>query len=153
MQKAYLALGCFWKPEETFRQISGVLETEVGYAGGNSSNTNYEEICTGKTGHAETVKIIYDEKIIPYKKLLEVFFEIHDPTQKDMQYPDVGTQYRSEIFYENEQQKKMAEQCKNLSSGKFDKKIETKISKIKNYCTAEEYHQKYIMKKINNVFG
>ena len=101
MQKSYLALGCFWKPEETFRKIAGVIETEVGYAGGGNNNTNYEEVCTGKTGHTETVKIIYDEKIIPYEKLIEIFFKIHDPTQKDMQYPDVGTQYRSEIFYEN----------------------------------------------------
>jgi peptide-methionine (S)-S-oxide reductase len=147
MQKSYLALGCFWKPEETFRQITGVIETEVGYAGGESSNTNYEEVCTGKSGHAETVKIIYDEKIIPYEELLEVFFKIHDPTQKDMQYPDIGTQYRSEIFYENEQQKNIAEKYKNLFNQKFDGKIKTNISKIKNYCRAEEYHQKYIMKK------
>ena len=147
MQKSYLALGCFWKPEETFRQIAGVVETEVGYAGGNNSNTNYEEVCTGKTGHTETVKITYDEKIIPYEKLLEIFFKIHDPTQKDMQYPDMGTQYRSEIFYENEQQKNIAEEYKKLFNEKFDGKIETNISKIKNYCKAEEYHQKYIMKR------
>ena len=147
MQKSYLALGCFWKPEETFRQITGVAETEVGYAGGESSNTNYEEVCTGKTGHTETVKIIYDEKIITYEKLLEVFFKSHDPTQKDMQYPDVGTQYRSEIFYENEQQKNLAEEYRNLFNKKFNEKIETNISKIKNYCKAEEYHQKYIMKR------
>ena len=147
MQKSYLALGCFWKPEETFRQITGVIETEVGYAGGDSSNANYEDVCTGKTGHTETVKIIFDEKIISYEKLLEVFFKIHDPTQKDMQYPDVGTQYRSEIFYENEQQKKTAEKCKDLFNKKLNGKIETNISKTKNYCKAEEYHQKYIMKK------
>ena len=147
MQKSYLALGCFWKPEETFRQIPGVIKTEVGYAGGESSNTNYEEVCTGKSGHAETVKIIYDEKIILYEELLEVFFKIHDPTQKDMQYPDIGTQYRSEIFYEDEQQKNIAEKYKNLFNQKFDGKIKTNISKIKNYCRAEEYHQKYIMKK------
>ena len=147
MQKSYLALGCFWKPEETFRQIPGVIKTEVGYAGGESSNTNYEEVCTGKTGHAETVKIIYDEKVISYEELLEFFFKIHDPTQKDMQYPDIGTQYRSEIFYENEQQKNIAEKYKNLFNQKFDGKIKTNISKIKNYCRAEEYHQKYIMKR------
>ena len=147
MQKSYLALGCFWKPEEFFRQLTGVIETEVGYAGGISSNTNYEEVCTGKTGHTETVKITYDEKIISYEKLLEVFFKTHDPTQKDMQYPDVGTQYRSEIFYENEHQKKIAEEYKNIFNKKFDGKIETNISKIKNYCKAEEYHQKYIMKR------
>jgi peptide-methionine (S)-S-oxide reductase len=146
MQKTYLALGCFWKPEETFRQITGVIETEVGYAGGDSDNTNYEKVCTGKTGHTETVKITFDEKIIPYEKLLEIFFKIHDPTQKNMQYPDVGTQYRSEIFYENEQQKDTAKKYKKLFNEKFDGKIETNISKIKNYCKAEEYHQKYIMK-------
>ena len=147
MQKTYLALGCFWKPEETFRKIPGVIETEVGYAGGDSDNTNYEKVCTGKTGHTETVKITFDEKIIPYEKLLEIFFKIHDPTQKNMQYPDVGTQYRSEIFYENEQQKDTAKKYKKLFNEKFDGKIETNISKIKNYCKAEEYHQKYIMKK------
>ena len=147
MQKSYLALGCFWKPEETFRQLAGVIQTEVGYAGGDSNNTSYEEICTGKTGHAETIKIIYDEEIIPYEKLLEVFFKTHDPTQKDMQYPDMGTQYRSEIFYENEQQKNTAEKYKNLFNKKLNGKIETNISKIKNYCKAEEYHQKYIMKR------
>jgi len=147
MQKSYLALGCFWKPEESFRQLAGVIQTEVGYAGGESNNTSYEEICTGKTGHAETIKIIYDEKIISYEKLLEVFFKIHDPTQKNMQYPDMGTQYRSEIFYENERQKSTAEKYKKLFNKKFDGKIETNISKIKNYCKAEEYHQKYIMKR------
>jgi len=147
MQKSYLALGCFWKPEETFRQLDGVIETEVGYAGGNSKNVNYEEVCTGTTGHTETVKIIYDENIISYEKLLEVFFKIHDPTQKDMQYPDVGTQYRSEIFYEDEPQKKIAEKYKKLFNEKLNGKIKTNISKIKNYCKAEEYHQKYIMKR------
>ena len=147
MQKSYLALGCFWKPEETFRQLTGVIETEVGYAGGASSSANYEEVCTGNTGHTETVKITYDEKIISYEKLLEVFFKTHDPTQKDMQYPDMGTQYRSEIFYENEQQKNTAEKYKNLFNEKLDGKIETNISRIKNYCKAEEYHQKYIMKR------
>ena len=147
MQKSYLALGCFWKPEETFRQISGILETEVGYAGGKNNVTNYEEVCTGKTGHTETIKLTFDEKIISYEKILEVFFKIHDPTQKDMQYPDVGTQYRSEIFYENEEQKKLAEKYKRLLGEKISGKIETKISELKNYCKAEEYHQKYIMKR------
>ena len=147
MQKSYLALGCFWKPEETFRQISGILETEVGYAGGKNNITNYEEVCTGKTGHTETIKLTFDEKIISYEKILEVFFKIHDPTQKDMQYPDVGTQYRSEIFYENENQKKIAKKYKEIFNKQFNGKIETNISEIKNYCKAEEYHQKYIMKR------
>ena len=147
MQKCYLALGCFWKPEETFRNIKGIVETEVGYAGGKNKEVTYEEICTGNTGHAETVKITFDEKLILFEKILEYFFAIHDPTQKDMQYPDVGTQYRSEIFYENEGQKKLAEKYKKLIDKKISGKIETKISKLKNYCKAEEYHQRYIMKR------
>jgi peptide-methionine (S)-S-oxide reductase len=147
MQKCYLALGCFWKPEETFRSINGIVETEVGYAGGKDKRVTYEEICTGNTGHAETVKITFDEKFISFEKILEYFFNIHDPTQKDMQYPDVGTQYRSEIFYENEEQKKLAEKYKKLFSKRISGKIETKVSELKNYCKAEEYHQKYIMKR------
>ena len=147
MQKCYLALGCFWKPEETFRSTKGIVETEVGYAGGKSKKVTYEEICTGNTGHAETVKLTYDENLISFEKILEFFFNIHDPTQKNMQYPDVGTQYRSEIFYENEQQKNTAEKYKKLLNKKFNEKIETNISKIKNYCKAEEHHQKYIMKR------
>ena len=146
MQKCYLALGCFWKPEETFRSIKGVVETEVGYAGGKNKKVTYEEICTGNTGHAETVKITFNEELISFEKILENFFNTHDPTQKDMQYPDVGTQYRSEIFYENEQQKNTAEKYKKLFNEKFNGKIETNISKIKNYCKAEEYHQKYMEK-------
>jgi peptide-methionine (S)-S-oxide reductase len=147
MQKCYLALGCFWKPEETFRSIEGIIETEVGYAGGKNKKVTYEEICTGNTEHAETVKITFDEKFISFEKILEYFFNIHDSTQKDMQYPDVGTQYRSEIFYKNEEQKKLAEKYKKLFGKKISKKIETKISELKNYCKAEEYHQKYIMKR------
>ena len=147
MQKCYLALGCFWKPEETFRSIKGIVETEVGYAGGKNKKVTYEEICVGNTGQAETIKITFDEKVISFEKILEYFFNIHDPTQKDMQYPDVGTQYRSEIFYENEEQKKLAEKYKKLFSEKISGKIETKISELKNYCKAEEYHQKYIMKR------
>jgi peptide-methionine (S)-S-oxide reductase len=147
MQKCYLALGCFWKPEETFRSIEGIIDTEVGYAGGKNKKVTYEEICTGNTEHAETVKITFDEKFISFEKILEYFFNIHDSTQKDMQYPDVGTQYRSEIFYKNEEQKKLAEKYKKLFGKKISKKIETKISELKNYCKAEEYHQKYIMKR------
>jgi peptide-methionine (S)-S-oxide reductase len=149
MQKCYLALGCFWKPEETFRSIKGVVETEVGYAGGKNKEVTYEEICTGNTGHAETVKITFDENFISFEKILEYFFNIHDPTQKNMQYPDIGTQYRSEIFYENEAQKKTAEKYKRLFNEKISGKIETNITEIKNYCKAEEYHQKYIMKRGN----
>jgi methionine-S-sulfoxide reductase len=147
MQKCYLALGCFWKPEETFRTIEGITKTEVGYAGGKNKKVTYEEICTGNTVHAETVKITFDENFISFEKILKYFFNMHDSTQKDMQYPDVGTQYRSEIFYENEEQKKIAEKCKNLINEKVSGKVETNISELKNYCRAEEYHQKYIMKR------
>ena len=146
MQKCTLALGCFWKPEENFKNKPGIIETEVGYAGGKIPNVTYEEVCTGKTGHAEVIKLTYDEKIISFKKILDLFFKMHDPTQKDMQYPDIGTQYRSEIFYENELQKKEAEEILYEFNKQLNGKIQTNISKIKNYCKAEEYHQKYIEK-------
>ncbi len=146
MQKCTLALGCFWKPEENFKNKPGILETEVGYAGGVSNKTTYEEVCTGNTGHAEVVRLTFDENIISFKKILDLFFKMHDPTQKDMQYPDVGTQYRSEIFYETEKQKKEASEILNDFNKKLDGKIQTNISAIKNYCKAEEYHQKYIEK-------
>ena len=146
MQKCTLALGCFWKPEENFKNKPGILETEVGYAGGNSEQTTYEEVCTGSTGHAEVVRLTFDENIISFKKILDLFFKMHDPTQKDMQYPDVGTQYRSEIFYENEKQKQEASEVFNEFNKKLNGKIQTNISAIKNYCKAEEYHQKYIEK-------
>jgi peptide-methionine (S)-S-oxide reductase len=146
MQKCTLALGCFWKPEENFKNKPGILKTEVGYAGGNSGQTSYEEVCSGSTGHAEVVRLTFDENVISFKKILDLFFKMHDPTQKDMQYPDVGTQYRSEIFYENEKQKKEASEILNEFNKKLDGKIQTNISAIKNYCKAEEYHQKYIEK-------
>ena len=146
MQKCTLALGCFWKPEENFKNKPGILETEVGYAGGNSAHTTYEEVCTGSTGHAEVVRLTFDENIISFKKILDLFFKMHDPTQKDMQYPDVGTQYRSEIFYETEKQKQEASEILNEFNKKLGGKIQTNISAIKNYCKAEEYHQKYIEK-------
>ena len=147
MQKCTLALGCFWKPEENFKNKPGIIQTEVGYAGGQKSEVTYEEVCTGNTGHAEVVRLTYDEKIIPFKKILDLFFKMHDPTQKDMQYPDVGTQYRSEIFYETDEQKKAAEETLSEKNPEFGGKIQTNISKIKNYCRAEEYHQRYIEKK------
>ena len=146
MKKCTLALGCFWKPEENFKNKLGIIETEVGYAGGKNPNVTYEEVCIGDTGHAEVVRLTFDEKLTSYKKILDLFFKMHDPTQKDMQYPDVGTQYRSEIFYESEKQKKEASEILNEFNKKLDGKIQTNISAIKNYCKAEEYHQKYIEK-------
>ena len=146
MKKCTLALGCFWKPEENFKNKPGIIETEVGYAGGLSDKVTYEEVCRGDTGHAEVVRLTFDEKLISFKKILDLFFKMHDPTQKDMQYPDVGTQYRSEIFYENEKQKQEASEVFNEFNKKLNGKIQTNISAIKNYCKAEEYHQKYIEK-------
>ena len=132
MQKCTLALGCFWKPEENYKSKPGILETEVGYAGGNNGQTTYEEVCTGKTGHAEVVRLTFDENKISFKKILDLFFKMHDPTQKDMQFPDVGTQYRSEIFYENEMQKQVASEVLAEFNKKLDGKIQTNITKIKN---------------------
>ena len=146
MEIAILALGCFWGPEIKFSKIDGVIRTEVGYCGGDNSSTTYKEVCTGKTNHAEVVKLEFDDKVISFKKILDLFFKMHDPTQKDMQFPDVGTQYRSEIFYETDKQKKEAEEVLNEKNKEFNGKIQTNISKIKNYCKAEEYHQKYIEK-------
>ena len=120
MMKCTLALGCFWKPEENFKNKPGIIDTEVGYAGGEKAKVTYKEVCTGKTGHAEVVRLIFDEKIITYKEILDLFFKMHDPTQKDMQYPDIGTQYRSEIFYENETQKRDAEETVKALYGVTD---------------------------------
>ena len=146
MMKCTLALGCFWKPEENFKSKPGIIQTEVGYAGGQSNKVTYEEVCTGDTGHAEVVRLTFDEKKISFKKILDLFFKMHDPTQKDMQFPDIGTQYRSEIFYESEEQKNEAIEIFNEYNKKLNGKIQTNISKISNYCKAEEYHQKYIEK-------
>ena len=139
-------MGCFWKPEEKFRTQKGIVSTEVGYAGGQNSKITYEEVCQGNTGHAETVKLSFDENILSYENILELFFKMHDPTQKDMQFPDVGTQYRSEIFYETDEERKEAEEILKEKNKEFNGKIQTNISKVKNYCKAEEYHQKYIEK-------
>ena len=146
MQKCTLALGCFWKPEEDFKNKPGIIETEVGYAGGRKANVTYEEVCTGNSDHAEVVRLTFDETIISFKKILDLFFKMHDSTQKDMQFPDVGTQYRSEIFYESKKQKAEAEETLNEINKVLSGKVQTNITKINNYCKAEEYHQKYIEK-------
>jgi len=146
MQKCTLALGCFWKPEKNFKNKPGITETEVGYAGGDNSKTTYQQVCLGKTGHAEVVRLTFDELTISYEKILDLFFKMHDPTQKDIQYPDVGTQYRSEIFYETKEQKILAIKTLKKLNEEYNGKIVTNISEIKNYCKAEEYHQKYIEK-------
>ena len=147
MEIAVLALGCFWGPEIKFSKIDGIIKTEVGYCGGNSSNTTYKEVCTGNTNHAEVVKLDFDEKIITYEKILKIFFQIHDPTTLNSQGPDFGTQYRSEIFYLNDNQKMIAERVLNEVNERLSGKVVTKISLLKNYCPAEEYHQKYLEKR------
>ena len=147
MEIAILGLGCFWGPEIKFSKLDGVIKTEVGYCGGHNSETNYKEVCTGTTNHAEVVKLDFDPKIISYKKILEYFFEIHDPTTLNSQGPDFGTQYRSEIFYLNNQQKIIAEEMVEKMNIKLSGRVVTKISLVKNYCTAEEYHQRYLEKR------
>tara|TARA_B100001079_G_scaffold11515_1_gene9351 strand:+ start:256 stop:699 length:444 start_codon:yes stop_codon:yes gene_type:complete len=147
MEIAVLGLGCFWGPEVKFSKLDGVIKTEVGYCGGNSTQTNYKEVCTGETNHAEVVKLDFDPEITSYEKILKYFFEFHDPTTLNSQGPDFGTQYRSEIFYLNDKQKIMAEKILNEENKKLSGKVVTKISAVKNYCPAEEYHQKYLEKR------
>ena len=147
MEIAILALGCFWGPEIKFSKIDGIIKTEVGYCGGNSKETTYKDVCTGKTNHAEVVKLDFDSKIISYEKILEYFFEIHDPTTLNSQGPDFGTQYRSEIFYLNEKQKLIAEKIIADKNIKLLGKIVTKVTLVNNYCPAEEYHQRYLEKR------
>ena len=147
MEIAVLALGCFWGPEIKFSKIEGIIKTEVGYCGGHSAVTNYKDVCSGTTNHAEVVKLDFDPKIISYEKIIEYFFEIHDPTTLNSQGPDFGTQYRSEIFYLNDNQKKIAEKVLQDVNKRLSGKVVTKISLLKNYCPAEEYHQKYLEKR------
>ena len=146
MEIAVLALGCFWGPEIKFGKLEGVLKTEVGYCGGNSEIVTYEEVCSGNTNHAEVVKLEFEPSKISYEEILNYFFEFHDPTTLNSQGPDIGTQYRSEIFYINEDQKKIAEKIIEEINKKLSGKVVTKLSNLKNYCKAEEYHQKYLEK-------
>lgn len=143
--KAYFAGGCFWGVEELMKKLPGVLETRVGYMGGHVANPTYEEVCTGLTGHAETLEIIYDPEKITYEKLVHTFLEIHDPTQRMRQGPDIGSQYRSSIFYLTEAQKRLAEKLLNqLKQKGFD--IATSLEPASYFYKAEEYHQNYYQK-------
>ena len=147
MEIAILGLGCFWGPEIKFSKLDGVIKTEVGYCGGHTAETNYKEVCTGSTNHAEVVKLDFDPKKISYDEILKFFFEIHDPTTLNSQGPDFGTQYRSEIFYLNDNQKVTAENIINKENERLSGKVVTKLSQVKNYCVAEEYHQRYLEKR------
>ena len=144
---AIFSMGCFWKPELLFSKTSGVLKTLVGYSGGNLKNPSYEEISSRKTGHAESVKIEFDPKKISYKELLEIFWTHHNPTTINQQGPDVGSQYRSIIFYTNEKQKKEAEKSKEEKQEIYKLPIVTEIRKAEDFYPAEEYHQKYLEKR------
>ena len=147
MEIAVLGLGCFWGPEIKFSKLEGVVKTEVGYCGGDNKEATYEEVCTGNTNHAEVVKLDFDPKIISYEKILKYFFEIHNPTTLNSQGPDFGTQYRSEIFFLNDGQKEVAKKVLEKINQSLSGKVVTNISIVKNYCPAEEYHQRYLEKK------
>ena len=147
---AIFAAGCFWGIEEKFLSTKGVSETEVGYTGGITKNPTYHDVCRGDTEHAEAVRVKFDEKEITYKELVSLFFSIHDPTTLNRQGPDIGTQYRSEIFCLNEEQYITADMLKrDLNNNSFDGKIVTSISMAREFWIAEEYHQKYIRTKKN----
>lgn len=149
MEKATFGAGCFWGVEVAFRKINGVTNTTVGYMGGNLENPTYEDVCTAKTGHVEVVQIEFDPTKISYEDLLEQFWDIHDPTQLNRQGPDIGTQYKSVIFYHDNQQKEIAENSKNKleNSSKYKNPIVTEIIEAKKFYRAEEYHQQYLEKK------
>lgn len=148
-EKATFAAGCFWGVEAAFTELEGVVSTRVGYAGGRFENPSYEDVCSDKTGHAEAVEITYDPKKVSYGKLLDIFWKIHDPTTPNRQGPDIGSQYRSAIFYHSPEQDKVARLSKNKleESAKFKKPIVTEIVSAGEFYPAEEYHQSYYRKR------
>ena len=145
---ATFGAGCFWHVEEEFKKVKGVILTSVGFMGGNVDNPSYKDVCTGKTGHAEVVHLEYDPKIVSYEIFLNLFWELHDPTTLNRQGPDIGTQYRSVIFFHNEEQEKEAKLSKEKleKSGKYKSKIVTEIMSAYPFYKAEEYHQRYFEK-------
>ena len=148
LERATFGAGCFWGVEATFQQMGGVISTSVGYMGGTLENPSYEDVCTGKTNHAEVVEVTYDPLVIPYDQLLNIFWTIHDPTSLNSQGPDVGTQYRSVIFYYNPEQKAaiLASKEQLLQSGRYKREIVTEIVPAVTFYRAEEYHQQYFEK-------
>lgn len=148
VEKATFAAGCFWGVEAAFRELDGVLSTQVGYTGGHVDNPTYKQVCAGGTGHAEAVEVTYDPEKIGYDELLTLFWSIHDPTQGNRQGPDIGTQYRSGVFYHGETQKQAAEASKARleKSGEYNRPITTEITAAGTFWRAEEYHQQYAEK-------
>ncbi len=148
MEKAIFGAGCFWGIESTFRQTKGVESTSVGYSGGATKDPTYQDVCSGTTGHAEVVEVDYDPSVVTYEALLNIFWECHNPTTLNRQGPDVGTQYRSAVFYLSPEQKSLAEASKEQlqQSGKLDKDVVTEIMEASEYYRAEEYHQQYFEK-------
>lgn len=145
-EKAFFAAGCFWHPEEIFSKIPGVVSTRVGYMGGKVKNPTYSKVCSTHTGHVETTEVIFNPKEISYEKLLDIFWNIHNPTTKDRQGFDIGSQYNSMIFYKSSSQKKEALKSKEERQKSMDRKIVTQIKKAPKFWPAEEYHQKYMEK-------
>jgi len=149
LQKAIFAAGCFWGVEETFRNINGVISTVVGYTGGHTENPSYKEVCTDTTGHAEAAEVTFDPAIVSYEELLKAFWDSHDPTTQNRQGPDVGSQYRSAVFFHDAEQERLAKESKMVldSSGVYSRPIVTEIVPAPAFFPAEEYHQKYLMKR------
>jgi len=145
---AILAGGCFWGMEEIIRKIPGILESTVGYTGGSNPHPTYQEVCSGKTGHAEAIQIVFDPSRLSFEQLLRVFFRMHNPTTPNRQHNDIGTQYRSAIFFTNQIQKEVALRviAELNQSGKFGKAIVTQLSPASEFYSAEEYHQDYLVK-------
>ncbi|MDQ3923536.1 MAG: peptide-methionine (S)-S-oxide reductase MsrA [Actinomycetota bacterium] len=154
MEKATFGAGCFWGVEEAFRKVEGVVDVAVGYAGGHTENPTYGDVCSGTTGHAEVAEVEYDPSKVSYEKLLEVFWENHDPTTPNRQGPDVGTQYRSAIFFHNPEQEAAAHASKEEAQTRFKDPIVTEITSASEFYRAEEYHQRYFEKnKLARFFG
>ncbi len=149
MKKATFGAGCFWGVEATFRKIPGVIDTAVGYAGGHTENPTYKDVCTDQTGHAEVVQVEYDPSKVTYTQLLDIFWKSHDPTQVNRQGPDYGTQYRTVIFYHDDEQKAEAEAAKQKldASGKLSRPVATQIVPAGPFYRAEDYHQRYLEKR------
>lgn len=149
MEKALFAAGCFWGVEHEFSNVEGVADAEAGYSGGHTSDPNYQAVCSGNTGHAESVLVFFDPKLVTYESLVRKFFEIHNPTTLNRQGPDRGSQYRSAVFYYHENQRNVAEKVKKEldEKGTYSRPVVTEITRASEFYPAEEYHQDYLRKK------